>query len=154
MWHILHTRHITCYYLYQYMTVWYKFLLGDWNRFITTYGIIVSLLLFIFFSCCFYAFKIRNINIYKPTLHGMYPYMTPQTQKNVVIEGHLISNLWTVQSWSFAVLLLQLWWFPPHEMLDGWLILALYVLLYIIRERSISTPPIWGFFFFIFLFFS
>ena len=61
----------------------------------------VSASVFFFFSFffssylpdgCFYAFKIKYINLGQPTLHRLYPYMTPQTHKIIIIEGHLISN--------------------------------------------------------------
>ena len=78
----------------------------------------------------------------QPKPYGLYSNMTPQTHKVFIIEGHLISNVYTIQSWSFAISWIQLWWSPPHEILDGWIILELGVIIHILREISIPMSPI------------
>ena len=84
----------------------------------------------------------------QPALHRLYPHMSPQPQKHFIIEGHLISNVYTARSLSFAIVWLQLWWVPPHEILDGWIILALVVVLNMLRDMSITIDPIWVYPFF------
>ena len=54
---------------------------------------ILLLLSFSYYSGCFYALKIKNKNMGQTTPHGIYPHMTPQTHKFVIIEGHMISNV-------------------------------------------------------------
>ena len=45
---------------------------------------------------------------------------------------------------------LKLWWVPPHEMLDSWIIAALDVIISLIQESIVTTSLIWGSFFFFF----
>ena len=80
----------------------------------------------------------------QPTLHGLYPYINPQTHTLFIIEGHFISNAYTAQLWSFPIFWLQIWWVPLYEMLDGWIVLALGSILNVIGDRIISVAPIWG----------
>ena len=44
----------------------------------------------------------------------------------------------------FSILWLKLWLFPQHEMLDGWIIPSLVVVIHMLRDRSIYITSIWG----------
>ena len=61
--------------------IWYTRLLGDWKQFINTYGISIHIIIILGFMnrWFFYAFKIQNINMVKPTPRVLYPHITPQT---------------------------------------------------------------------------
>ena len=99
-------------------------LLDEWNQRVTTWYQYKSFL-FLLTAVCFDEFKIKNINLGRTTPHRLYPHITPQTHKQIIIEVHLISNMYTARSWSFTIFWLQIWWFSQHEMLDGWIILSL-----------------------------
>ena len=74
--------------------------MGNRNQRINPHGINVSILLIIFsfLTLIFLCIQNININMGKPTLHGLYPHMIPQANKFVIIEAHLISNVYTVRS--------------------------------------------------------
>ena len=125
--------------------MWYILLQINWKQFITTHGISISILLIIILllpAGYIYAFKIQNINLVQPTLHILCPRMTSQTHKIFIIEDHLIYNVHTARSWYFAILLLQLWWVVQYEMMDGWIILSLVVILHILGEGILAMYPI------------
>ena len=69
--------------------------------------------------------------------------MAHQTQKKFISDVHLISDIYTNWFLSFDMLWLQLWWVAPHEMLNGWIILALGAISHILRESSIAMSKIW-----------
>ena len=47
--------------------------------------------------------KTLNMDMGKTTLNRLYPHMPPQTSIFLVIEGQLISNVYTARSISFAI---------------------------------------------------
>ena len=88
----------------------------NWNELLSS---MVSASGFFFPSGYSFAFQIQNINLGQPTPQRLYPYMTSQTHQFLIIEGYLISNVNTIWYWPFVVFYPQLWWVPPHEMLDS-----------------------------------
>ena len=111
---------------------------------LSPYMVSASVLLLLYFLkplVVFYASKIKNINMGQPKPYGLYSHMTPKIHKIFIIEGHLISNVQNIQSWSFSIFWIQLWWVLPHEMFDDWFILALGVIFHILRGSSITMSP-------------
>ena len=79
----------------------------------------------------------------QPTPHGIYPNMTPQTHKFFIIEGILVSKVKIAWSWSFTIFWLHLWQVESHEMLFIWIILALGVILFIIKDDPNEQHFMW-----------
>ena len=72
--------------------MWDTCLLGNWKKFFSP-----IFLQFYFTAGCFYAYKIKDINLGKPTPRRLYPHITPQKPNVFIIEGYLISNVYTAR---------------------------------------------------------
>ena len=116
IWNTIYTYHITCCSLYQYLTVWDTCLLGNPKRDIIIHGSIISI--FISPAGFYYESQIKNQSGATYTAQALSTY-DPSNTTIFIFEVHLIFNVWNVRSGPFAILWLQLWWVPQHEILYG-----------------------------------
>ena len=97
--------------------IWYAFLPGNWKQWIATHGIKIIILINIF--GCFYIF-IKQIWVNLHHTDCIYMLFLIHIF-SVVIESHLIPNMYTSSYCPFTTCILGIWWVFQYYSFDIWI---------------------------------